>query len=147
MDLESAIRTQGWAAQSVHDRLPKFVYSIGLHDKMLPELIVFGLPVSLGKEVINLTAHICIERAGSRQAVSAKRATLIELPSWPRPFWLVPAIREQVAQYAVDAVARSRSQTEFLQIVWSDVAGRFPWEPGAQAFEDQPALYEKPFVG
>ncbi|MBW8711109.1 MAG: DUF4262 domain-containing protein, partial [Mycobacterium sp.] len=52
-ELRATIRIHGWAVQSVEDdRLP-FAYTIGLHDRGLPELLVTGLSPQPAARLLN----------------------------------------------------------------------------------------------
>jgi hypothetical protein len=42
-ELRETIRINGWAVQGVEDDRRPFAYTIGLHDRGLPELLVTGL--------------------------------------------------------------------------------------------------------
>ncbi|MEJ6002533.1 DUF4262 domain-containing protein [Paucibacter soli] len=128
---ERLIKEVGWYVQSVAPVAGEegcaFNYSVGLYDKGLPEILVLGLPLQVGHELINDVARYLI----AQKAMGSKLAGEVRLPRWPTSFVLLAADPAQVGEYAYCAVSRSQGAAQFLQIVWPDKEGRFPWAHGA----------------
>src|SRR5262249_52869691 len=60
-ELRATIRIHGWAVQGVEDdRLP-YAYTIGLHDRGLPELLVTGLPPEGAAGLLNDVAGAAVD--------------------------------------------------------------------------------------
>lgn len=106
---------------------PPFAYSVGQQPKGLPELIVFGLPPHVaGAMLYTLAGHMEAEHAAGR-AVGAGFITVTDVPV--RTALLeVPAAA--ASEYATIAHERSKGQATYLQVVWPDESGVFPWEHG-----------------
>lgn len=128
--MESIIKRVGWMVQGVFPTRespgPSFCYSIGLHDKGLPELLVFGLPMEVGTELINDIAGSLLAKPDEELSLRGR----FEHPKWPMPFELRQVSVNAAEQYAFGASRRSAGQATYLQIVWPDRNGRFPEEPG-----------------
>ena len=145
--LESIIHRSGWAVQGVFPTEespgPHFCYSIGLHDKGLPELLVFGLPLNIGQALINDVARMLMARQQESQALPLGKNSL---ENWPTPFILLEAEAALAEPYATGARRRSQGKASYLQVCWPDKAGRFPWQPGVNAgfLEAQPLLGQSP---
>ena len=79
-ELRETIRINGWAVQGVEDDRRPYAYTIGLHDRGLPELLVTGLSPERAARVLNDVAgatvggrvldagcaHRCRRRAAAR---------------------------------------------------------------------------------
>lgn len=135
--MEAVIKQHGWMVQGVFPTVDdpdhvSFQYTIGLHDKSLPELLAFGLPAEAGMMLLNDVANYLIER----QAVGLAFVGRVDHERWPMPFYVLQADTEKAIEYATGAWNRSEGQASFLQVCWPDRQGRFPWHPG----------FEKEFV-
>lgn len=119
---------------------PAFAYSMGLYEHFRhPELILFGLDLSLMHRLINdlgeQIRHGQIFRANSRCDSLLK--------GYPCEFRAVnPRNYDGFLNYAVWYYRGPVFPT--LQLIWPDNLGRFPWD---QNFDEdlrkrQPALYE-----
>lgn len=139
---ERTIRTQGYMVENVFPTDdspgPFFNYSIGLHAKGLPEIIVLGLPLQVGNALINEVAKLFL----AQKAMGNELPNEIALPQWPVNFALLPADLANARELAVGAHTRSGGVASFLQIVWPDKEGRMPWASGVtDSFrEAQPLL-------
>lgn len=126
------IVAHGWAVQHVEsDRMP-FSYTIGLHDRGLPELLVTGLPA---KDALWLLDSFAKRMAAGLRAVPGDQVTLpantrLELVDVEHPYAHM-GMAIAIGGFGVTAV----------QLVWADGRGRWPWAPG---FDDgrrrQPVL-------
>ena len=125
---------------------PTFVYSIGLHDKRLPELIAIGLPLESGHALINDVARLLLDHLERQTALPCG---LISHANWPMPFHLLPAEAELAEEYATGAARRSEGAARYLQVCWPDTKGLFPWQKGfEQKFASmQPLLGPAPGAG
>ncbi|KWT98053.1 MULTISPECIES: DUF4262 domain-containing protein [unclassified Variovorax] len=126
---EELIARAGWMVQGVFPTEehpgPFFSYTIGLHQRGLSELIVMGLPLEYGHQLLN-----DIARWQQEEPVDATRQIgKHTLGRWPMPFHLVPVAPEQVSDMVGRAIHRSRGQASFSQVALPDRKGHFPWEP------------------
>lgn len=137
---ETLIQKHGFMVQGVFgtDKAPEppFAYTIGLHQKNRPEIIVFGLPPETAHQLLNTVARLLLDRETALPKIREK----LTLPGWGVPAYLVsvPAVRAEL--YAYGAATRSQQQATYFQVVWPDKAGLFPWEPGAD-FSSFPQQY------
>ncbi len=125
---EALIAQHGWMVQGVFPtaEIPgsSFSYTIGLTDRDLPELIQIGLPIEVGHTLLNDTAALL-------QAQPDLLSTLpleYRHPNWPAPFTLVNADAFKASDWAVQAWRRSHQTARFVQVVWPDKHGHWPWE-------------------
>ncbi len=129
--LDSIIARYGWAVQGVFpteaSQGPAFCYTVGLADKGLPELIVFGLPLPIGQRLMNEMAALLVARKALGQPVFGH----MPLEGWPMPFEVVAARPGAARGYTTAVFARSGAQTAVSQVVWPDKLGRLPWHPDA----------------
>jgi hypothetical protein len=133
----NAVREQiirnGWVVQGVfptaEDPGPQFTYTIGLVEAGLPELLIMGLPTDVGAVILN---------------AAAKRHLEHEFTAGDT--WEFPEVVPPLPFRVVDIPARhsclgtayriyERNTVRGLQLVWADVAGRFPGEDG---YDDVP---------
>lgn len=127
--MEALIAEYGMAVNPVMPSgdAPPFAYSVGQQPKGLPELIVFGLPPQVaGAMLYTLAGHIEAEHAAGR----AVGAGFIVVPDVPVRTALLEVPAAAASEYATVAHERSAGQATYLQVVWPDEAGVFPWEPG-----------------
>src|SRR6476661_6742042 len=59
-ELRETIRINGWAVQGVEDDRRPYTYTIGLHDRGLPELLVTGLSPQRAARVLNDVAGAAV---------------------------------------------------------------------------------------
>lgn len=145
--LADLIKQHGWAVQYVGpgacsvpgccggpDDAQSFAYTIGLHGRGHPELLIFGLPFDLSARVLNDVARRIV--AGSRLAADR----LLESPDWgfrlatedvPNPADILYAANEHYGLPDDRSVAA-------LQLSYDDVLGRFPWQDGCRTAGVQP---------
>jgi hypothetical protein len=119
--LRDEIAAHGWVVQYVdHDRMP-FAYTIGLHNRGLPELIVSGLAAPRAQWLLNTFAKRM--RAGRRPVPGNQ----VWLPAGTRVEF-VDVARPNV--HLVMAVGIEGPAISAIQLVWADGRGRWPWAPG-----------------
>lgn len=112
------------------DRRP-FAYSVGLHRRGQPELLVTGLPPKHATWLLNTFAkRISPRKPIAGECYSLPARTRIELVDVDQP--------DAHMGFAIAIEGRDISA---LQLVWADDLGRWPWAPG---FDDgrrlQPVL-------
>ena len=106
---------------------PPFAYSVGQHAKGLPELIVFGIPPAFAAPLLyQMAAHLEAEHAAGRTVGPGN----VDLEGYQLPTALIEVPVEAARQYATVADEFSEGQATYLQAVWPDRAGLFPWQPG-----------------
>lgn len=130
--LRKQILTRGWVVQCVEaDRRP-FAYTIGLHDRGLPELLVTGLAPKQALWLLNSCAKRVLAglRAAPGEQISLPAGTRLELVGVAQP-----------DVHMGMAIAIEGPDITAVQLVWADGRGRWPWAPG---FDDghlcQPVL-------
>lgn len=144
--LEAHIERFGWAVQGVFPTTESpglaFAYTIGLHDKGVPELLVIGLPPEVAQPLINTFARWVLARKAMGQPLTGE----FQLDGWAMVFHAVDALPVSAAEYATGAHRRSSGQARYLQLVWPDKAGLWPWDPQARRefIEAQPVLADGP---
>jgi hypothetical protein len=139
---EELISTYGWMVQTVFPTQempgPFFAYSIGLTDKGLPEVLEVGLPGEVGGQLINDVAQMLLNEPQLVQQLPLKKTH----PRWPAPFYLLAADTALAKEYGAQAWYRSAERATFIQIVWPDKYGKWPWEEGCSrgVVEMQPVV-------
>ncbi|MDX6342867.1 MAG: hypothetical protein QOH87_3005 [Trebonia sp.] len=132
----------GWAISGRHgdEAAPPWAYSVGMWlSCQAPELVLCGLPVENGAAIINAI--------GARIADGADYSAGDVLDDvCPAPLTLRPvesSWRVSNGLLAISNAFYGMVRPPYLQVVWSDKNGRFPWEPGFQVAFDrmQPLLW------
>jgi uncharacterized protein DUF4262 len=131
--LREMIATHGWAVQFVESDRNPFAYTIGLHDRGLPELLTTGLAPQRACWLLNTFA---------RRTLSGRR-----LVPGRQIFLSVGARVEPVAVGHPDAHLEMANAIEgpdvtAVQLVWADDRGRWPWAP---EFDD--GIRRQPVLG
>lgn len=123
-DTRRLIDTHGWAVIGVFPTCaedgPPFSYTVGLTDRGLPELAIYGLPPQTAGGVLNVAARHAVDRG--------------ELPCGQPITGLLagglPVVA--VAMEDTDDLTSVRGLYGVVlaaqQIVWPDSQGRMPWE-------------------
>lgn len=124
------IRAFGWTFQAVEgvdgDRLPGFVYTIGMSGFDHPEFVIFGLPPSHGARVLD---EICGQvRAGGVLSDGDEVQTgaldyPVRLFSLSRPDRVLLLAQAEYRLPGTDPIPA-------LQVIYADIRGHYPWEPG-----------------
>lgn len=122
-DLRNKIDTYGWAVRNVSDSDPAkcLSYTVGLTGHDHPEVVMTGLPPEVGTAFLNIVGEIVV-RDGGCFAAGETTTEMADGPAMP-----VLAVHDKSDLTALDAVY---GDVPVLQIVWTDSAGRLPWEPG-----------------
>ena len=136
------IGTHGWAVSGIHgdDQAPPWAYSVGMWlTSQTTELVVCGPPVENSAGLINAI--------GARIADGADYSAgdvLNDVCPAPLTLRAVDASwRTTNGLLAISNAFYGMVRPPYLQVVWSDKNGRFPWEPGFQVAFDrvQPLLW------
>lgn len=125
------IEKHGWAVQHVFSGqdsaiYPSISYSIGLSAKRFPELLTFGLPPEVAQTLINTIAR------QMRDGVLHVKDRLILNEVANMPLCLKSVDLIVAGEYALGArrLARENGYSlSFLQVVFPDANGIFPWHP------------------
>jgi hypothetical protein len=138
----STVGEHGWAISGRHgDQVaPPWAYSVGMWlSCQAPELVLCGLPVENAASIINAI--------GARVADGAEFGPDDVLDDvCPAPLTFRPVDQSWRAPDGLLAISDAfygMVRPPYLQVVWSDKEGRFPWERGfAPAFDRlQPLLW------
>ena len=119
--LRSNMVEHGWAIQYVEDNRTPYAYTIGLHGRGLPELLVTGVSPQRAVRVLNGVARIALRDAAPTPGAR------IQLPAGP----LIEFVAIDHPDAHMDmAVAFYGVEFSALQLVWADGRGRWPWAAG-----------------
>jgi hypothetical protein len=124
-ELVGLIETHGWAVRIVSPRLGEegisFAYTVGLTAMGHPEVVEQGLPNEVGQTFLNMVGE---EVRGGRRFEPGSIVTDLSAGGQPVAF-----LRVSDAS-GLTAVEQVYGVVDALQLVWSDSAGRLPWESG-----------------
>ena len=130
--LREKISARGWVVQYVEGERRPFAYTIGLHDRGLPELLVTGLAPTRAEWLLNTFA---------KRAVAGRRYVAGDEVRLPAGTHLEIVDVEHPDAHMGLAIAIEGRDITAVQLVWADSRGRWPWAPG---FDDghrlQPVL-------
>ncbi|MDL4774775.1 DUF4262 domain-containing protein [Actinomadura xylanilytica] len=134
------ITQYGWSVVLVHPdgEGPGWAYTIGLwHSHRSSELAMFGSDVYEMEEILNALGRQTAEGAppedGERREEAARGGAAAFRPVAPR--WYEALFGGAVAFYR-------RPPLPFLQVVWPNPDGLFPWQPGT----DLPFRHSQPWL-
>lgn len=117
---------------------PNFMYTIGLAPHGKPELIEFGLPQQVGHHIMNDIAFRIINGEVELRPGDTIEQMVVDYPV------KVVAVRDSWEHLTVAnrLYGNPDGALPALQLVFPDLNGLFPWEPGCE-FEDRfPVLGE-----
>ncbi|MBO9512571.1 MAG: DUF4262 domain-containing protein [Variovorax sp.] len=122
--LRRRIAREGWAMAGVGVRnaAVTFVYTVGLQKNFAhPDLIMFGLAPARAEPILEVIADRV--KAGEPAHEDVMILGAADLPLMPR--------RAEAARVELLVPGPlARGKYHYLQIVWPDGKGRFPWESG-----------------
>lgn len=125
---DEVIARHGWLVQGVMaggPRRPDLAYTVGLHGRGSPELVVFGLPLTTACPMLNDLG----ERVRAGETLRA--GDVLRFADWPHRVHLLAVPHpERVLFQAIRTYGRP---VPALQAVWDDLGGRFPWDDGYAA--------------
>lgn len=131
--LRGIIADHRWAVQCVEDDKRPLAYTVGLHKRGLPELVVTGLPPLVAHRLLTKTAHLMVDHGEPVEAATViddDAELLLEVVDVDHP-----------DVHLLMAVNLYGPRFRALQLVWADNRGRFPWEPRwAHGRRHQPVL-------
>ena len=119
--LRDIITKHRWAVQFVEGDRP-FAYTIGLHDRGLPELLISGLPPRTSKRLLNSIAHRIVDDGTRLQP-----ATHID---YQGEFLLEVVEVDHPDVHLGFALAIFGEPIRALQLVWTDDPRQWPWDRG-----------------
>ncbi|MBX7432557.1 DUF4262 domain-containing protein [Mycobacterium sp. Y57] len=120
--LRETIREHGWAVQFVEEERRPFAYTVGLHDRGLPELLVTGLQAQMSAKLLNLTGRHMVD--GSMVLHPAERI------AYGNRFLLEVVEVEHPIVHLKFAAGIYGPKIRAYQLVWADDVGRWPWDRG-----------------
>jgi hypothetical protein len=120
-ELRKTIRAHGWAVQCVEDDRRPYAYTIGLHDRGMPELMATGLVPREAGELLNWAA-----RHGAR-GLGLTPGQQFTDPGG-RPIEVVDV--DHPDAHLNFAIALGGPHVRAQQLVWADSRGRWPWDAG-----------------
>jgi hypothetical protein len=137
----------GWSVVGIptDGTVPGFAFTIGLrHSYRAPDLVMFGLPDVLAMQsCLNTVA----QRVAAGEPVADGQVRHDVLAGYPVALravadgWHPTYLGAALGYYRQPA-------PEFLQVVWPDREGRFPWQDGDERFRDsQPQAWRAPGAG
>jgi hypothetical protein len=112
----AAVQENGWIVQYVTDRTP-FAYTIGLHERGLPELLVTGMPPHRARLVLNSVAEYLVN--GGRPVPGERMLIGGEL--------LLDFVQVQHPDAHLKFAVSIYGPLQALQLVWPDEQGHRPW--------------------
>jgi hypothetical protein len=131
-ELRRKKRKYGWTVMFVESDRTPYAYTIGLHERGLPELLVSGVAPQRAAWLLNRVAARALR---GEPLTPGQRIKLI-----PGPLIEIVEVEQPDAHMDM-AVAFYGSDFQARQLVWPDGRGRWPWAVG---FEDgrrtQPVL-------
>jgi len=112
----------GWQVHYVrHDKRP-LAYTVGLHDRGLPELLISGLDARVSNTVLKSVGHMMADYGtvlAPAMHIDYEDRFLIEVVEVQHP-----------DVHLKSAAAICGPDVRALQLVWADDHGRWPWDPG-----------------
>jgi hypothetical protein len=116
--IRETVETHGWAVQFVESDRKPYAYTVGLHERGLPELLVTGLSPQPAARMLNSVASYLVDggRPVPGQLISIAGGALLEVVQVQHPD---VHMNVAVAFYGTDLQA--------LQLVWPDDRGHRPW--------------------
>ncbi len=120
--LRETITGHGWAVQFVESDRRPFAYTVGLHERGLPELMIAGLAAHASARVLNSIGHMIVDD-------STVLAPAMHIDYEDR--FLIEVVEVEHADVHLKFAARLFGpRVRALQLVWADDSGRWPWDVG-----------------
>lgn len=120
--LRATIDDHGWAVQFVEDAKRPFAYTVGLHQRGLPELVITGMAARTAARLLNSIAHMITD-----DGTVLAPAMHIDYQS---EFLLEVVEVEHPDVHVLFAIRLFGHRVRALQLVWADERGRLPWDSG-----------------
>lgn len=112
----------GWMVQGVFgEGEPPFAYTVGLTEKQMPELYIFGLPPEVAARTLNDAAQQMLDRGEPFVDDEVVEKVLT-----------IPLVARAASSLEDVGVARRfyGHDIDLVQLVWPDPEGRYPWDDG-----------------
>ena len=120
--LRATIDDHGWVVQFVEDERRPFAYTIGLHLRGLPELLITGLPARTSARLLNSIAHMVVDDGTTLQP-----AMHID---YQNEFLLEVVEVEHPDVHLTFAIRLCGPEIRAYQLVWTDDRRHWPWDRG-----------------
>jgi len=138
----ATVGEHGWAVSGRHGdhAAPPWAYSVGLWvSGQVPELVLCGLPVANGAAIINAVGARLAD--GADYSPDDLLEDICPAPLALRP--VEPSWRKTDGLLGISNSFYGMVRPPYLQVVWSDRNGLFPWDQGFQRALDrlQPLLW------
>lgn len=120
--LRDIINDHGWAVQFIESQRQPFAYTVGLHERGLPELLITGLAPENARRLLNSIAHQIVEDGIDLQPamhIDFQGEYMLEVVEVDRP-----------DVHLKFAAALLSPHIRALQLVWTDDPHRWPWDHG-----------------
>lgn len=125
-DVADMVAHHGWAVLSIHADVdtPPYSYTVGLTEKGLPEIILFGVPPDAAQPVLEILAKELVDGKSYGENTPLTRV-FAGVNAYLKP---VPEIAAREKMWLASEFYPKRMAG--LQLVWPDEAGVFPWQDG-----------------
>ena len=120
--LRDTIADHGWVVQFVEDERRPFAYTIGLHERGLPELLITGMQAQTSARLLNSIAHMIVDDGTTLQP-----AVHID---YQGEFLLEVVEVEHPDVHLKFAVSICGADIRAYQLVWTDDRRHWPWDRG-----------------
>lgn len=122
-DMRDKVAKHGWGVVGVFptpgDPGPGFAYTVGLSEKGLPELVMYGLPTEVAHDIVNMVAKSMVDK----ESAPPVGEPIYGVASAPlMPIGLKDATDLSMVCSLYGSVASA------IQLVWPDKAGAWPWD-------------------
>ncbi len=120
--LRETITDHGWVVQFVESDSRPFAYTVGLHERGLPELLITGLAAHTSARVLNSIGHMVVDDGTAL-------APAMHIDYEDR--FLIEVVEVEHPDVHLKFAARLFGpRVRALQLVWADDRGRWPWDVG-----------------
>lgn len=119
-ELRRDIDKYGWIVQCVEDDRRPYAYTIGLHDRGLPELLITGMEPKRVLPVLNTCAQMMCDGSVFKPGET--------VGLWDRSLFMIVRVDNPDAHMDF-AIALEGPEVRALQLVWADDQGKWPWDP------------------
>lgn len=120
--LRGIIDDHGWAVQFVEEERRPFAYTVGLHRKGLPELLITGLRAQTSARLLNSIAHQIVD-----DGTVLRPAMHIDFQG---EFLLEVVEVEHPDVHLTYSCRLYGAKVQAFQLVWTDDRRRWPWDRG-----------------
>lgn len=129
--IEAVVEAEGWAVQGVLSD-PPYCYTVGLHKRGLPEVVVLGLPPEISQEVLG----VVVRQLTEKQLEPREGAVYNEIfDGFPATFTKVSQAHIKERLQIANIIAQD--YVSAWQLLWPDESGRFPSDDEASlAFKE-----------